>query len=101
MLVPSLSIIPANNNPNWEDTPTTNHITNWTSNRPTFSTYLQSKPYWSNNTNEQLTDILGQLANILNTNQTPSPNTNLREAKVCIPNIFSSTKPDKLNNFLF
>ena len=38
---------------------------------------------------------------MLNNNQTSSSNTNLRETKAHIPNIFSSTKPDKLNNFLF
>ena len=95
------SIVPADNNPNWEDTSTTNPNTNLTSNRLTSSTHLQSKPYQSSNTNEQLANILGQLANILNTNHTPGPNTNLRETKVYISNIFSSTEPDKLNNFLF
>jgi len=45
--------------------------------------------------------MLGQLANTLNANQTPGPNTNSREAKACIPNTFSSTESDKLNNFLF
>ena len=53
------------------------------------------------NTNKQLANILGQLTNILNANQTSSSNTNGRETKVCIPNIFSSTEPNKLNNFLF
>ena len=38
---------------------------------------------------------------MLNANQTSSPNTNGRETKVCISNTFSSTEPDKLNNFLF
>ena len=37
----------------------------------------------------------------LNSNQTPSPNTNTRGTKACIPNTFSSTELDKLNNFLF
>ena len=45
--------------------------------------------------------MLGQLANTLNANQTPRPNTNSRGAKACIPDTFSSTEPDKLNNFLF
>jgi len=76
-------------------------ITNLTSNRPTSSTCSQSKPHCSNNTNEQLANILGWLSNPLNTNQTPSPNTNSRRTKTHIPNTFSSTKPDKLNNFLF
>jgi len=48
--------------------------------------------------------MLSQLANTLNTNQPPSPNTNSntnsRETKAYIPDIFSSTKSDKLNNFL-
>ena len=48
-----------------------------------------------------MANILGQLANTLNANQTPRPNTDLRGTKACIPNIFSSTEPDKLNNFLF
>ena len=38
---------------------------------------------------------------MLNTNQTSSPNPNIRETKAYIPNTFSSTEPDKLNNFLF
>jgi len=84
------SIVPADNDSNWEDTPTTNTIT---ANRPTFSTHLWSKPHQSDNTNKQL-------ANILNANQTPGPNTISRETKACIPNTFSSTEPDKLNNFL-
>ena len=92
------SIIPADNNPNWEDA-SANPITNTTTaNRPTFSTHSQSKLYWSENTNEQLADVLGWLAN---SNQTPSPNTNIRRTKAHIPNTFSSTKPDKFNNFLF
>ena len=53
------------------------------------------------NTNEQLADVLGWLTNTLNANQTPSPNTNLRGTKACIPNIFNGTEPYKLNNFLF
>ena len=85
------------NNPNQEDTLTTNPII---ANRPT-STCLQSKLCWSNNTNEQLANVLGQLANTLNANQTPGPNTNSRDMKAYISNTFSSTEPDKLNNFLF
>ena len=95
------SIIFADNNSNWEDTPT-NPITNTTTaNRPTYSTYSWSKLYWSENTNEQLADVLGQLANTLNSNQTPGPNTNSRETKARIPDTFSGTEPNKLNNFLF
>ena len=47
--------IPADNDPNWKDAFTTN----LTSNRPNSVTCLQSKPYYSNNTNEQLANILG------------------------------------------
>ena len=89
------------NDPNWEDAPTTNPNTNLAANRPTSSTCSQSKLCRSENTNEQLAKILSRLANTLNTNQTPRPNTNSRETKACIPNTFSSTEPDKLNNFLF
>jgi len=99
--VPGPSIVPANNNPNWEDAPTTNSITNLTANRPTSSTHSQSKPWRSDNTNEQLAEVLSWLANTLNANQTLWPNTNSRGTKACIPNTFSSTEPDKLNNFLF
>jgi len=48
-----------------------------------------------------LAEVLGQLANTLNSNRTPGPNTNTRGTKARIPNTFSSTEPDKLNNFLF
>ena len=89
------------NDPNWEDAPTTNPITNLTANRPTSSTSSQSKPRWSDNTNEQLAEILSQLVNTLNTNQTSGPNTNIRETKAHISNTFSGTEPNKLNNFLF
>jgi len=99
--ISGLSIIPADYDPNWEDAPATNPTTNLTANRPTSSTYSWSKPHQSKNTNEQLADILSQLANTLNSNQTSSPNTNVRETKVYIPNTFSSTESDKLNNFLF
>ena len=100
MPVPGPSIVPVDNNPNWEDAPT-NPITNNIANRPTSSTCSQSKPCWSDNTNEQLAEVLGQLTNTLNPNQTPSPNTNTRETKAHIPDTFSGTEPDKLNNFLF
>ena len=99
--VPGPSIVPADNDPNWEDAPTTNPNTNLTADRPTSSTHSQSKPRQSDNTNEQLAEVLDQLANTLNTNQTPAPNTNSRRTKAHIPNTFSSTEPDKLNNFLF
>ena len=64
------------NDPNWEDAPATNPITNLTANRPTSSTRSQFKPCQSENTNEQLADILGQLTNTLNFNHISSPNTN-------------------------
>jgi len=48
-----------------------------------------------------LAEVLGQLANTLNANQTPAPNTNSRGTKARIPDTFSGTEPDKLNNFLF
>ena len=90
------------NDPNWEDAPTTNLTTNTiTANRPISSTHSWSKPHQSDNTNEQLANILGRLTNTLNSNQTSGSNTNTRETKACIPNTFNSTKPDKLNNFLF
>jgi len=90
--VPGPSIVPADNDPNWEDAP---------ANRPTSSTRSWSKPHWSDNTNEQLAKVLSRLANTLNSNQTPGPNTNSRGTKAHISNTFSSTEPDKLNNFLF
>ena len=55
----------------------------------------------SDNTNKQLAKVLGRLANTLNTNQTPAPNTNLRGTKAHISDTFSGTEPNKLNNFLF
>ena len=48
-----------------------------------------------------MAEVLGQLANTLNANQTPAPNTNSRGTKAHIPDTFSSTESDKLNNFLF
>jgi len=99
--VPGPSIVPVDNDPNQEDTPTTNLITNLTANRPMSSTRSWSKPHRSDNTNEQLAKVLGWLANTLNSNQTSRPNTNSRGTKACIPDTFSGTEPDKLNNFLF
>ena len=90
-----------NNNPNWKDASTTNLTTNLISNRSNSTTYSQSKLHHSDSTNEQLVNILSQLVNSLTTNQTPSPNANSRETKAHIPDIFSSTELDKLNNFLF
>jgi len=101
--VPGPSIVPVDNDPNWEDAPTTNPNTNLTANRPTSSTRSRSKPRRSDdtNTNEQLAEVLSRLANTLNSNQTPTPNTNSRGTKAHIPDTFSDTEPDKLNNFLF
>jgi len=48
-----------------------------------------------------LAEVLSRLANTLNSNQTSGPNTNLRGTKAHISDTFSSTEPDKLNNFLF
>ena len=56
--VPGPSIIPADNNPNWEDASTTNPITNLAANRPTSSTHSWSKPCQSDNTNKQLAKVL-------------------------------------------
>jgi len=99
--VPGPSIISVDNDPNWENVPTTNPITNLITNRPTSSTCSQSKLQQSNNTNEQLAEALGWLANTLNSNQTPRPNINLRRTKACIPDTFIGTNSNKLNNFLF
>jgi len=95
------SIVSIDNDSNWEDTSTTNPITNLTANRPTSSTCLWSKLCQSNNTNEQLAEVIGQLTDILNANQTPRPNTNSQRTKAHISNTFSGTELDKLNNFLF
>ena len=101
--VPGPSIVPVDNDPNWENAPTTNLNTNLAANRPMSSTCSRSKPHRSDNinTNKQLAEVLSRLANTLNTNQTPAPNTNSRGTKACIPDTFSGTEPDKLNNFLF
>ena len=99
--VPGPSIVPADNDPNWEDAPANPSTNNNIANRPTSSTHSWSKPRRNNNTNEQLAEVLSQLANTLNSNQTPGHNTNSRGTKACISNTFSSTEPDKLNNFLF
>ena len=99
--VPGPSIVPADNDHNWEDTPANPSTNNNIANRLTSSTRSWSKPRRSDNTNEQLAEVLGRLANTLNTNQTPRPNTNSRRTKACIPDTFSGTEPDKLNNFLF
>ena len=99
--VPGLSIVTADNDPNWKDAPANPSTNNNITNKPTSSTCSQSKPRWSNNTNKQLAEVLGQLANTLNANQTPRSNINSRGTKACIPDTFSGTEPNKLNNFLF
>ena len=66
--VPGPSIIPVDNDPNWEDAPTNPSTNIDIANRSTSSTHSWSKPYWSNNTNEQLAKVLGWLANTLNSN---------------------------------
>jgi len=50
--VPGLSIVPVDNDSNWENTLATNPITNLTANTPTSSTCSWSKLHQSNNTNE-------------------------------------------------
>ena len=99
--VPGPSIIPADNDSNWKDAPANPSTNNNIANRPISSTCSWSKPCQSDNTNEQLAKVLSWLANTLNSNQTPRPNTNSRGTKAHIPDTFSSTEPDKLNNFLF
>jgi len=99
--VPGPSIVPVDNDPNWEDAPTNPSTNNNIANRPTSSTHSRSKPCRNDNTNKQLAEVLGRLANTLNTNQTPGPNTNSRGTKARIPDTFSGTEPNKLNNFLF
>jgi len=89
------------NNPNWEDAFANPSTNNNTANRPMSSIRSQSKPCWSDNTIEQLAKVLSQLANTLNSNQTPGPNTNTRGTKAHIPDTFSGTEPDKLKYFLF
>jgi len=51
--------------------------------------------------NKQLANIPGYIANTLTANQTPGSNFNPRRTKAHISNTFNSTKPNKLNNFLF
>ena len=101
MPVPGPSIVSADNNPNWEDALANPITNNNIANRLISSTCSQSKPHQSDNTNEQLAEVLSRLANTLNSNQTSGPNTNTRGTKACIPKTFSGIEPDKLNNFLF
>jgi len=64
--VPGPSIVLADNDPNWEDAPANLSTNNNITNRPTSSTHSWSKPHWSDNTNEQLAEVLSRLANTLN-----------------------------------
>ena len=57
--IPGLSIVPADNDPNWEDTLTNPIINTTIANRPISSTHSWFKPYQSENTNEQLANVLG------------------------------------------
>ena len=53
------SIVPADNDPNWEDASTNLSTNNNIANRLTSSTHSWSKPHRSDNTNEQLAEVLG------------------------------------------
>jgi len=68
--------------------------TNPATNRSDSSTCSWSKLQYSNNTNEQLADILGHIANTLIANQTSNPNSNSRGTKAHIPDTFSATFKD-------
>ena len=57
--VPGPSIIPTNNNSNWEDAPANPSTNNNIANRSTSSTRSWSKHHQRNNTNEQLAKVLG------------------------------------------
>ena len=50
--VPGPSIVPVDNNSNWEDASANPSTNNNIANRPTSSTHSQSKLHWSDNTNE-------------------------------------------------
>ena len=50
--VPGPSIVPADNDPNWEDTSANPNTNNNIANRLTSSTCSWLKPCWSDNTNE-------------------------------------------------
>ena len=85
--VPGPSIVPVDNDPNWENAPTNLSTNNNITNRPTSSTHSQSKPCWSDNTNEQLAKVLGQLTNTLNPNQTPG--VKIVNGRLCFYFLFS------------
>ena len=79
MPVSGPSIITINNNSNWKDASATNLTTNLATNKSNSTTCSWLKSYHSNNTNEQLADILSWLANTLIANQISSPNVNFKE----------------------
>ena len=93
----SPSIVSVNNDSNWKDAPATNPATN----KSNSLAYFQLKLWYSDNTNEQLANILSYISTTLTANQTSGPNSNSRGAKAYILNTFSNTEPDKFNNFLF
>ena len=86
------SIVTVDNDPNWEDAPNNPITNNNTANRPTSSTRLWSKPYWSDNTNEQLAEVLGRLANTLNSNQTPCYDLKLKVSSNKTTLVLSNTR---------
>ena len=59
LLVSGPSIVTADNDPNREDAPANPSTNNNIANRPTSSTHSWSKPYRSDNINEQLAEVLG------------------------------------------
>ena len=101
--VPSPSIISVDNDPNWEDA-FANPITNTTTaNKPISFTYSWSKPHWSENTNEQLADVLGRLANTLNSNQIPTSEKQLNTLWMDLSSKLASNSKltsDECNNYL-
>ena len=66
MPVPSPSIVSVDNDPDWKDAPANPSTNNNITNRHISSTRLWSKHCRSNNTNEQLAEVLSRLANTLN-----------------------------------
>ena len=101
--VPSPSIISVDNDPYWEDA-FANPITNTTTaNKPISFTYSWSKPHWSENTNEQLADVLGRLANTLNSNQIPTSEKQLNTLWMDLSSKLASNSKltsDECNNYL-
>jgi len=87
LFVSGPSIVLADNDPKWEDAPANPSTNNNTANRPISSTHLQFKHCQSNNTNEQLAKVLGQLTNTLNPNQTPG--VKIVNGRLCFYFLFS------------